>query len=61
MNDTWFQADTLRQQIRKLGLKDSEEFAPITPEGYAEVEIVVETIGPADQENTDNELDSLLD
>jgi hypothetical protein len=63
MDDTWFKADILRQQVRKLGLanSDSDEFVTDYAMGYAEVEIVVETIGPADKENTDKENDDELD
>jgi len=70
MDDTWFKADILRQQVRKLGLAKANSYGFITDYamgymGYAEVEIVVETIGPTDKENTDkendDELDSLLD
>ena len=48
MDDTWFQADTLRKQVRKLGLEDYEGFSI---KGYAEAEIVVKTIGPIAKEN----------
>jgi len=54
MDDTWFQADTLRQQVRKLGLASSTS--------YAETEIIAETRGPSDTENDDElDLDLLLE
>ncbi|MDM8561533.1 hypothetical protein [Candidatus Parabeggiatoa sp. HSG14] len=51
MDDDWFQAKTLHQQVRKQGLENA---------GYAEAEIVIETIGPADKKE-DDELDLFLD
>lgn len=64
MYKAWHQADSLRQQmLRQLGLADSnsnsEDFGFVRA-GYAEAKIVVETIGPTDEESK-NELDSLLD
>ncbi len=42
-NDSWFQIDSLRDKVRTLGLA--------TADGYAEAEMVVETIGQPAQEN----------
>jgi hypothetical protein len=42
-DDTWFQMDTLRSQVREFGLATSD--------GYAEAEMVVETIGSPDNQN----------
>ncbi|EDN69628.1 membrane protein [Beggiatoa sp. PS] len=56
MDDTWFQADTLRKQVRELSLASSTN--------YAEAEIMAQTIGPPDNEESEDDdldLDSLLE
>jgi len=56
MDDTWFQADTLRKQVRELSLASSTN--------YAETEIMAQTIGPPDNEESEDDdldLDSLLE